>query len=150
VDPTRRTRLAAYSLCLDAGRILLCRVARGYPSAGVWTLPGGGVAFGEDPTHACLRELTEESGLTGRIERLEFVNSISGPGQPELGRDAWHGVRIVYLVTITGGTLRDEVDESTDRAEWIPLPELSQRPITELVRVAVAHIQGSGPLATDT
>lgn len=137
MTPGQRTRLAAYALCVDAGRLLLCRVAPGYPSAGVWTLPGGGVRFAEDPVDAALRELTEETGLRGRIDRLSFVNSIAGPASPEPGRDAWHGVRIVYHVTVTGGTLRDETDESTDRAEWVPLDELAERPISELVRVAV-------------
>lgn len=144
VMSTQRTRLAAYALCVDTGRILLCRVAPGYPAAGVWTLPGGGVSFTEDPIDAALRELTEETGLVGQVDRLALVNSISGPASPELGRDAWHGVRVVYHVTITGGRLRDEVDESSDRAEWAPLSQLQARPISELVRVAVDALGGEG------
>jgi ADP-ribose pyrophosphatase YjhB (NUDIX family) len=130
--------LAAYALCVENGRLLLSRVAPGYPAAGVWTLPGGGVAFGEDPADAARRELAEETGLDGRIDDLAFVDSIAGPGSPEHGREAYHGVRIVYLATITGGTLRDEVDESSDRAEWATLPGLEARPVTELVSVALA------------
>jgi ADP-ribose pyrophosphatase YjhB (NUDIX family) len=149
VSAARRTRLAAYALCVDDGRLLLCRIAPGYPAAGAWTLPGGGVDFGEDPADAVLRELTEETGLAGRIERLAFVNSIAGPESPEVGRDAWHGVRIVYRVTITGGSLRDEVDESTDRADWIPLTDVRQLSITELVHVALDHIEG-GAGSSDT
>lgn len=144
-----RTRLAAYALCVEDGRLLLCRVAPGYPAAGVWTLPGGGVAFGEDPADAARRELAEETGLDGRIDDLAFVDSIAGPDQPELGRDAWHGVRIVYLATITGGTLRDEVDESSDRAEWATLPDLEARPVTELVRVALAWLGVERPTRSD-
>jgi hypothetical protein len=49
-------------------------------------------------------------------------------------------VRIVYLATITGGTLRDEVDESSDRAEWATLPDLEARPVTELVNVAMSWL----------
>ena len=134
---TPRTRLAAYCICIDAGRLLLVRIAPGYPAAGLWTLPGGGVAFGEDPADAARRELAEESGLDGRIDDLAFVNSITGDAHAELGRDAWHGVRIVYLATVVGGTLRDEVEESTDRAEWAALPGLDGRPVTELVKVAL-------------
>lgn len=122
--------------------ILLVRVAPGYPAAGVWTLPGGGVNFAEDPADAALRELIEESGMTGEIDRLAFVDSIAGENEPEFGADAWHGVRIVYATTVTGGELRDEVEESTDKAEWVPLAEIHERPITELVGVALTYLAG--------
>ena len=141
-----RTRLAAYALCVADGRLLLCRIAPGYPAAGLWTLPGGGVAFGEDPADAARRELAEETGLEGRIDDLAFVDSIAGPGSPEHEQEPWHGVRIVYLATITGGTLRDEVDESSDRAEWAELPDLEARPVTELVQVALAWLGAEGTL----
>ena len=140
MDPVRRTRLAAYALCVEEEALLLVRVAPGYPAAGVWTLPGGGVNFAEDPAHAALRELAEESGMTGEIDRLAFVDSIAGENQPELGADAWHGVRIVYIVRITGGELRDEVEESTDKAEWIRLQQIRERPTTELVEVSLTYL----------
>jgi ADP-ribose pyrophosphatase YjhB (NUDIX family) len=137
VSDSPKTRLAAYTLCIDQGRLLVVRIAPGYPAAGIWTLPGGGVEFGEDPADAARRELAEESGLDGRIDDLAFVNSIAGENQADAGVRAWHGVRIVYLATVTGGTLRDEIEESTDRAEWATLPGLDGRPVTELVDVAV-------------
>jgi thiamine-phosphate pyrophosphorylase len=39
------------------------------PKAGQWCLPGGFVEMGEDPEHACLRELKEETGLEGEIHQ---------------------------------------------------------------------------------
>lgn len=132
--------MAAYTICVENGRLLVARVAPGYPGGGLWTLPGGGIAFGEDPADAALRELTEETGLEGRIDDLAFVSSISGAADPSTGRDAWHGVRIVYLATVTGGKLRDEVEESTDKAEWAALPDLDGRPRAELVDLAVAWL----------
>lgn len=79
-EPARWTRVAAYALATDeAGRVLLARVAPGYPSAGQWTLPGGGLTFGEDPAAGALRELTEETGLTGEIESIAFIDSRTWP-----------------------------------------------------------------------
>ncbi len=129
------TRLAAYALARDdSGSVLLVRIAPGYPAAGKWTLPGGGVRFGEDPADATIRELAEESGLDGIIRSLAFVHS--GAGTNELG-GPWHAVRIVYEVDVVGGELRDEVDESTDMAAWL-LPDEARR--LELVDLAIAAL----------
>jgi ADP-ribose pyrophosphatase YjhB (NUDIX family) len=134
----RWTRVAAYGLTTDdAGRVLLVRVAPDYPAAGRWTLPGGGLTFGEDPQTGVLRELTEETGLTGAVESLAFVDSRTGPARPERGYGEWHGIRIVYRVRITGGELRDESDESTDRAAWSTIAEARLLPLGELAEVAL-------------
>jgi ADP-ribose pyrophosphatase YjhB (NUDIX family) len=136
------TRVAAYALCTDNdGKLLICRVARGYPSAGMWTLPGGGINFGEHPADAALRELGEETGLTGRIESLAFVDSWAGEVQrPTVG--PWHSLRIVYRVTVTGGTLRDEQDESTDMAAWFSLSDVASMPIVDLVELTLRYLAG--------
>jgi ADP-ribose pyrophosphatase YjhB (NUDIX family) len=66
------TRLGAYAYCVRTdGALLLARMAPDSPDAGWWTLPGGGVEFGEHPDDAVLRELREETGLIG--ERGQVV-----------------------------------------------------------------------------
>ncbi|MEO6350499.1 MAG: NUDIX domain-containing protein [Candidatus Limnocylindrales bacterium] len=135
------TRIAAYALARDeAGLTLLVRVAPGYPDAGDWTLPGGGLKFGEDPADATLRELTEETGLTGRINSFLFVHSMTGPARPDYGLKEWHAIRIFYRVEITGGELRDETDESTDASAWFSPEEISTLPTVDLVDVALTRL----------
>jgi 8-oxo-dGTP diphosphatase len=134
--------VAAYALCVQDDALLLVRVAAGYPDTGMWTLPGGGVDFGEDPAAAALRELHEESGLSGELEGLAFINSVTGVNEITPGVDRYHGVRIVYNARVTGGDLRDEVEESTDKAEWIPLTEVRSRRIVDLVEVALDYLAG--------
>ena len=108
----------------------------------MWTLPGGGLDFGEHPADAVLRELTEETGLSGQVQSLAFVDSITNGPLVENGRayGPWHGVRIVYRVNIVGGDLRDELDESTDAASWFSREEIKSLPHTELVDVAVQYL----------
>ncbi|WHT18541.1 NUDIX domain-containing protein [Crossiella sp. CA-258035] len=58
------------------GRILLIRRGRP-PSAGCWSIPGGRVDPGEDDHRAVIRELSEETGLTGTIDR--WIGSVDRP-----------------------------------------------------------------------
>ncbi len=138
--PAGWTRVAAYAVATDERRILLVRIAPGYPAAGQWTLPGGGLNFGEDPAHAVVRELAEETGLQGRIDDLLFVHS--GTGTRSVRGGPWHAIRIVYRMTITGGTLRDEQEESTDRAAWIPIAQAAELALVELARAALEFVDG--------
>jgi 8-oxo-dGTP diphosphatase len=40
------------------------------PKIGLWCLPGGFIELGESPEQSALRELKEETNLTGHIDRL--------------------------------------------------------------------------------
>lgn len=138
------TRVSAYGLCFDeAERMLLVRIAPGFTrdSEGRWTLPGGGLNFGEDPEVGVLREVEEETGFTGEVIRLAFVSSWSRGPLPEMDYGPFHGVRIVYWVRITGGELRHEVDESTDMAAWFTRDELRSTPLVELVDRALEYLE---------
>ena len=128
-----RTRLAAYAWCEDDDRLLLVRIAPGEAGAGQWILPGGGLDFGEDPAHGVLRELAEETGLSGEVEDLvSILSGVFEPGQTRSGHRV-HAVGILYRVRITGGDLRDEVDESTDTAAWVPFGDLDALRSTDLL-----------------
>jgi ADP-ribose pyrophosphatase YjhB (NUDIX family) len=131
------TRIAAYALCVDDGRILLCRIAPGYwTGVGYWTLPGGGLDFGEAPRDGALRELSEETGLVGEI--LELAEVLSWTGRWRHPRDdvdeAYHGIQVVFRVRIVGGTLRPEPDGSTDGAAWFTVKEAAALPLVDLAR----------------
>jgi 8-oxo-dGTP diphosphatase len=127
-----RVRLAAYGLCLEGGRVLLCRISDPGPGGGQWTLPGGGLDFGEDPEDGLRRELDEETGLAGDVGELLGVRSaILEPGETASGHRV-QTVGLLYRVTITGGTLRDETGGSTDMARWVLLADVAALPLVGL------------------
>jgi len=133
----RMQRVAAYNVCVDsAARLLLCRLSDITERPGWWTLPGGGIDFGEHPEAGALRELTEETGLTGRIIELFRVESHSRSAlSPEGVEHDYHSVQIVYRTEITGGELRDETDESTDRAAWCTRDDVATMQLLGLARL---------------
>ena len=59
-------RVAVGAVCVRDGRLLLIQRGRGV-AVGMWSLPGGHVHFGELLADAVVRELREETGLTGRV-----------------------------------------------------------------------------------
>lgn len=145
--PTRAgqvTRIAAYALCEDeAGRVLLARLSVEEINRGQWTLPGGGIDFGEAPLDAALRELTEETGLTGEIQSLAGVGSWVRRGPVPGGTgDDFQAIQILYRMRVTGGTLRDETDGSTDAAAWFTRAELAALPVVPLVEAGLRLLDG--------
>lgn len=131
---TRVQRFAAYGLVTDpAGRLLLTRIADGYPGAGTWHLPGGGTDFGEQATAGLLREMVEETDQRGRVIGLLDVMHLHRPGAmgPEGRPMDWHTVRSLYRAVVdepTAPRVR-EVGGSTAEARWLDLAEVASLPL---------------------
>jgi 8-oxo-dGTP diphosphatase len=122
-------RVAAYNVCVDADRLLLCRLSAITEAPGWWTLPGGGIDFGEHPEAAALRELREETGLDGRIIELLAVDSYRRVAGGNEGEIDYHAIRIIYRTEVNGTDVTHEADGSTDMAAWFTQAELGEIPI---------------------
>jgi 8-oxo-dGTP diphosphatase len=137
-EPARRTRIGGYSLCLDdEGRILLARLSVLEADVGGWTMPGGGIEFGEHPDAAAIRELEEETGLVGEIDGVAGIFSHLYGDSSFAGGGDLHFLGIIYRMRIVGGELRNEVDGTTDTCAWVSRAELAGLRLVELAAFGV-------------
>jgi 8-oxo-dGTP diphosphatase len=134
-----RTRLGGYALCLDDDRILLARLSAIEVDVGAWTLPGGGIEFGEHPDAAVIRELEEETGYVGEIEEIAGMFSHVYPRSRAAHGADLHFLGVVYHVRIVGGGLRNEVGGTTDTAAWFRREQLADIRLVEIARFGVDH-----------
>ena len=89
------------------------------PKKGFWCLPGGFIEIDEAPDQGALRELKEETGLTGKIELLLGVTSNYSP--------QYYSVLMVgYLIKQFSGKLIAG-DDAMDAAyfPYSDLPEIA-------------------------
>lgn len=140
----RRTRLACYAISVARGKILLSRIAPGYPGAGSWTLPGGGVEWGEHPLDALRREVLEETGLS--MSEATFIGIDSQVYAGTSRHSAMHAIRLVYEAPMSGDPRVVEIDGSVDDAAWIELTALAATPTVQLVTIALAMKRSSSDL----
>jgi ADP-ribose pyrophosphatase YjhB (NUDIX family) len=149
-DPaaTRMQRFAAYGLTTGpAGRVLLTRIAPGYPGAHTWHLPGGGTDFGERADTGLLRELVEETAQHGRVTGLLEVSHYHNPRAlgPEGHPMDWHTVRTLYRVVVDQPGVPSVVEAaggSTAEAAWFDRADLGKVALNEFARRAFAHHLG--------
>ena len=139
----RGQRFGAYGVVADpSGRILLARISAGYPGAGTWHLPGGGVDFGESPAAAVFREIYEETGQNARVGELLNVTSFRhrraiGPEGYPLD---WHGVRAIYSATVPDPSAAQVVEAaggSTSESRWFDADRVADLPLSAAVEDAL-------------
>lgn len=147
----RRQRVAAYAVIVRPGddgvdEVLLSRLAPYLAPQERWTLPGGGIDFGEHPRDAVVREVHEETGLDATVGELAWVDSARRTTtDPRVAATDMHAVRMVF----EGWVPRDapdprvvEVDGSTVDAAWHRLADVVAGvvPTTPMVRQALAAL----------
>lgn len=88
---------AACVVLVDNHKRLLLVKRRVAPKQGMWCLPGGFVECDETPERAAIRELREETGLSGRINTL--IGITASPGT------LYRSILLIgYLVTCFSGS----------------------------------------------
>ncbi|KAL0481971.1 ADP-ribose pyrophosphatase [Acrasis kona] len=121
----RNPGLAADSIVIRDGEqgTELLLISRGKdPFKGKLAFPGGFVEHGEDPEVACLRELKEETNITG-----DSVHLIAVAGDPK--RDPrGHTVSIIYAVTTKTQALEElKFGDDAAEAQFYPIKDIIKK-----------------------
>ena len=113
-DPRHERRRGA-AVVLSGDRVLLIR----YPPAvrDGYFIPGGSVEPGETPAVAAVRELKEETGLVGTVERL--LATVLNRSREE------H----YHLVSIAAGEPTPLDLAPGETLEWVPVADLPRLPV---------------------
>lgn len=143
--------MAAYALIVRDAQMLLSRLAPAVSATELWTLPGGGIEFGEQPADAVVREVHEETGLDCELGRPIWVGSahrfVEARGDIGSGEETevheLHSLRIVYDSWVPADAPVPRVVEvggSTVEARWQRLIDVESGavPTVPMVRAALA------------
>jgi 8-oxo-dGTP diphosphatase len=106
---------AAGALVLDDLRRVLLVKRKYPPSEGMWCLPIGFAELGETIAEAALRELHEETGISGRVVRLIDADSWKGP---------FYGDVLVVTFEVEKLVGRETPGDDAEEVEYFPLDRL--------------------------
>lgn len=138
----RLTRIGCYGLAVAAHRLLLTQLRPNDEShlGGLWTLPGGGMDWGESPEDTLRREVYEETGLAPDNLRIFDVRSRIEPSTDQRGE--LHHVHVLYRIDVCGEPRVVEFGGSTVDARWLARDDLTELPVVpvfaDLVEEALA------------
>lgn len=129
--------LTADVVLLSEGRDVLLIRRKGHPFLGCWALPGGFVEPGESAADAALRELAEETNVTGFTEAdIHEIGLFSKPGRDPRG---WV-VSDAFLVPVEREKIRASAGDDAADAAWIAVGREGDRLVLpEGIRLAFDH-----------
>jgi ADP-ribose pyrophosphatase YjhB (NUDIX family) len=106
----------AVAIAVKGKKVLM--IKRGVaPRKGAWGPPSGFIEVGETPEEACLRELKEETGVSGQVVRLVGVSRL---GDKEVYGDM---LMVRYLVKV--GDEEITPGDDVEDARFFDIAELS-------------------------
>lgn len=114
---TKLIPLTTDAIVFRNNRILLIK-RKNDPYKNAWALPGGFINYGETVENACLRELEEETGLTGEIQNLSGV--YSSPDRDPRG----HTISIAFIVSVKSSKFN--AGDDAQEAKWFDMSKLPE------------------------
>jgi 8-oxo-dGTP pyrophosphatase MutT (NUDIX family) len=130
------------------GRWVLAAIRPAGRPAGLWALPKGNIGPGEDPAATAVREVAEETGAQGKLDRkLGDVRYVYTQSWGEERGTRVFKIVSFYLLRYSGGRLGDvppEFAHEVAEVRWLPLEEapalLAYKSEREMARKALESL----------
>lgn len=120
----------------DDGMLLLRRSSGRQSILGQFELPGGKLAYGEQPEDTLRRYLHDDAAL--HIDTAKLFDAVTYIDRDD--RDIQYAV-IVYTVVLAGGHHSIDLSQNYDKFDWVKQSEIQQYSITDLTQLLLGIIQ---------
>lgn len=112
-------KVAAMAVVIREDQVLLVK-RRNEPDAGLWGFPGGHVDLGETALMAAVRELREETGVTGSA--LRYLTNVDVIVRDEDGSVRFHFLLAAVLCEYLAG--EPKADDDVSEAAWVSINDV--------------------------
>jgi len=117
--PRPMVTVDALVFAFSKGKAEVLLINRGNePFKGKWALPGGFIEIDEELEDAVVRELAEETGLTGI--KLELMHTFGKCGRDPRGRQ----ITIVFMGIVAKGQNKIKAGDDAAKARWFDIKKL--------------------------
>lgn len=132
-----KQRLSVRAIINEDGKALLLKRSNGRPTIlGKYELPGGKLAYGEQPEDALRRYLHDDAGL--HIQSSQLFDAVTYIDDDD--RAIQYGV-IVYLVTLAPQRHPMKLSGNYSKYKWHSMSNIQQSEITDLTQLLLGIMQ---------
>ena len=132
-----KQRLSVRAIINEDGKALLLKRNNGRPTIlGKYELPGGKLAYGEQPEDALRRYLHDDAGI--HIQSSQLYDAVTYIDYDD--RAIQYGV-IVYLVTLTAQRHPMKLSGNYSKYKWHSMSNIHQSELTDLTQLLLGIVQ---------
>ena len=132
-----KQRISVRAIVRREGKTLLLRRADGRPSIiGQYELPGGQVAYDEQPEDALRRFLHDDAGV--HIQTAQLYDAVTYIDHDDR---AIQYVVLVYLVSLAAGNHTVNLSNHYNKYEWKSFKNIQQDEVTDLTSLLLGIVQ---------
>lgn len=132
-----KQRLSVRAIITEGDKLLLLRRANGRPSIlGNYELPGGKLAYGEQPEDSLRRYLHDDAGI--HVQSAQLFDAVTYIDHDD---SSVQYVVIVYTISVAQGHHPIRLSGNYDKYKWLSMSKDQQVPLTDLTQLLIGILR---------